>query len=169
MKIVSVYGAIVLILAVAFLFFIYLGIYDVSANKPHTGLVQWVLSTTMDNSVRRHAEGIPVPPLTDAALVRTGSGYYQASCAGCHGAPGLAPSAFAKGLNPPPPSLAEAVPDWTQAELFWIARNGVKMSGMPAFAPVYDDKQLWAIVVFLQRLPTLSPADYQSLVKSSHD
>ena len=169
MKIVSVTGTIVLILVIAFLFFIYLGIYDVSAIKPHTGLVRWVLSTTMDNSVRRRAAGITAPPLTDAALVRSGSSYYQASCSGCHGAPGVAPAAFAKGLNPPPPNLAESVPDWTAAELFWIARNGVKMSGMPAFAPVHDDNQLWTLVVFLQRLPTLSPADYQALVKSGHE
>ncbi|MBZ5497583.1 MAG: cytochrome c [Acidobacteriia bacterium] len=165
MKIIASIVILAIVLVIAFLFFIYLGIYNVSAIEPHSRPIRWVMSTTMDNSVRRHAAGISAPPLTDADMVRRGAGYYQTSCATCHGAPGVARATFAKGLNPAPPSLAGAVSDWTPAELFWIVKNGVRMTGMPAFAPAYDEAQLWALIAFLQRLPALSPQDYQTLVK----
>jgi hypothetical protein len=76
-------------------------------------------------------------------------------------------SAFAKGLNPAAPDLVQAVADWTPSELFWIVQNGVKMSGMPAFSPSYDDSQIWPVVGFLLRLPKLSPGDYHTLVESA--
>ena len=167
MKTAAMIVIIVVLLVIASVFFIYLGIYNVSAAEPHTRLMDWVLSTTMDNSVRRHAERIPAPLLTDPAMVSKGFGYYHISCVPCHGAPGVTPSTFARGLNPPPPSLAEAVPDWTPSELYWITKNGIKMSGMPAFSPSYGEDELWALVAFLQRLPAISPQEYKSLVDAA--
>ncbi len=167
MKVIGTVITIAVILIIASLFFIYLGIYNVSALGPRGRLISWVLSTTMDNSVRRHAEGISAPQLTDPAMVRKGAGYYRASCAICHGAPGMAPTPLSKGLHPPPPRLAEVVSDWTPAELFWLAKNGVRMSGMPAFAPSYSDEELWAVVAFLERLPSLSTQEYNAMIQAS--
>lgn len=166
MKVIATIVILGIVVVIASLFFIYLGIYNVSAIEPDARLIQWVMSTTMDNSVRRHAAGISVPPLTDPDMVRKGAGYYQTTCSICHGAPGVARAPLAKGLNPPAPSLGEAVSDWTPAELYWIVKHGIRMTGMPAFAPSYNEDQLWAVVAFLQRLPALSPTDYRALVES---
>ncbi len=167
MKVVGTLVTVSVVLVIASLFFIYLGIYNVSATGPHSSLISWVLNTTMDNSVRRHAAGISAPPLTDPAMVRRGAAYYHASCALCHGAPGTALPPLAKGLHPPPPRLSDAVSGWTPAELFWIARNGVKMSGMPAFAATYSNEQLWSLVSFLERLPSLSAQDYNAMIQAA--
>ena len=35
--------------------FIYSGIYNVAATKPHTAVVAWILGETMENSVRVRA------------------------------------------------------------------------------------------------------------------
>src|SRR2546423_13483863 len=56
-------------------------------------------------------------------------------CVQCHGAPGRDPGIVGKGLRPPPPVLSEAVRPWDRAELFWIVKNGIKMTGMPASGP----------------------------------
>jgi len=167
MRIAAALAIIVLLLTVAYVFFIYLGIYNVSATDPHTMLVRWIVNTTMDNSVRRRAEAIKAPALTDASLFARGSGYYHTSCESCHGAPGVERAAFAKGLNPAAPDLAPVVHDWTPSELFWIVQNGIKMSGMPAFSPSYDNSQIWSVIGFLQYLPTLSPGDYRTLVETA--
>ena len=97
-------------------------------------------------------------------MIRAGAGYYHASCATCHGAPGVAPAGLARGLNPPAPRLAGGLESWTAAEHYWIVKNGVRMSGMPAFARSYDEEKIWAVVAFLNRLPALSPQNYQSLI-----
>jgi mono/diheme cytochrome c family protein len=167
MRVAVPLAVVLVLLAVAYLFFIYLGIYNVSSTVPHTRLVRWILDTTMDNSVRRRAEAIRPPILTGADRVARGSGFYRTSCEPCHGGPGAKRAAFARGLNPAPPDLVATVPDWTAAELFWIVQNGIKMSGMPAFSDCYDEGQLWDVVGFLLRLPTLTPGDYQALLEAA--
>jgi hypothetical protein len=41
------------------------------------------------------------------------------------------------------------------------------MTGMPAWGVTHSDEQLWDVVAFLQKLPELTPDQYQSLVKSA--
>src|SRR3546814_5639660 len=71
-----------------------------------------------------------------------------------------------KGTNPAPPELSETVHKWTPAELFWIVKYGLKMTGMPAWGPTHRDDELWAITAFLLRLPELSPEEYRSMTKA---
>ena len=56
--------------------------------------------------------------------------------------------------------------DWNDRELFWIIKNGIKMSGMPSFGKTHSDEQIWEIVAFTKHLSALSPRDYEHLVDS---
>ena len=60
-------------------------------------------------------------------------------CVDCHLAPGMDSSEIRQGLLPKPPKLQEVVDEWKPAELFWIIKNGVKMTGMPAWGPTHSD------------------------------
>jgi mono/diheme cytochrome c family protein len=142
--------------------FVYSGWYNVAATDAHTAVTYWVLETTMRRSVQRRAAGIPVPPLADAEMIQRGGALYDAHCAECHGAPGSAPSAFALGLTPAAANLSHTARVWKPAELYWVIRNGIKMSGMPAWAFRLPDADLWALVAFLQRLPFMTPQQYAS-------
>lgn len=145
-----------------------LGLPDVAATTPHWKLTEWVLSTTMEKAVERRAAGIPVPgDLSEPARVRAGAGEYDEMCAVCHAAPGVEAASLAEGLLPEPPDLADEIEEWAAAELFWITKHGVRMTGMPGFGPTHDDAELWDIVAFLQRLPELSPTEYRSLVEGA--
>lgn len=147
-----------------------LGLPDVAATTPHWPVTRWVLSTTMENAVRRRAEDLVVPEdLDDTARIRAGAAAYDAMCVGCHGAPGVEPGILAEGLLPRPPELAEEAEEWDVAELFWITKHGVRMTGMPAFGPTHDDDELWEVAAFLGRLPGLSVSGYRSLVESAGD
>jgi len=50
-------------------------------------------------------------------------------CVMCHGAPGVERFDAGKGLYPDAPDLAEAAPDWTLQETYWITKNGIKDTG----------------------------------------
>jgi uncharacterized protein YfkK (UPF0435 family) len=39
------------------------------------------------------------------------------------------------------------------------------MTAMPAFGVGQSEEDLWAIVAFLRRLPTLSPQEYQAMAQ----
>lgn len=162
--IVAIIGLIVLG-GLIVVFFARSGFYDVSATYRDPAPVAWLLSTTMDSSVKRHARGIKVPSLDDPKMIAAGAGHYTKDCAFCHGAPGVKIGEVGRGLNPDPPELTEAAKDWKNNELFWIAKNGVRMSGMPAWGKTHSDKELWEIVSFVRKLPQMSPAQYKDLTR----
>ena len=152
------------------LLFMFSGIYDVAANSPDGGLIHWALVTTRERSVHRAAEGlegkIQVPDLSDAGLIRTGLVHYHEMCVTCHGAPGVKISEAGQGLNPAPPELTRAGDDAPE-ELFWVVKNGIKMTGMPSFGVTHDDGEIWAIIAFLKKMPALSPPEYQAMVREA--
>ena len=154
----------ILILAVgAFLAYIYSGAANVAASTPDGFVIHWVLGTVRERSIATRIGSIKVPPLTDPKIIANGFMHYDKDCSGCHLAPGMETSDLRAGLNPRPPSLARAVPHTTPAELFWITKNGIKMSAMPAWGRTHDDATVWAIVAFLEKLPTMTPVEYAAM------
>ena len=54
-------------------------------------------------------------------------------------------------------------------ELYWIIKHGLKMTGMPAFGETHPEEQLWGIVAFLRRLPSLDARTYEQMVETIID
>jgi mono/diheme cytochrome c family protein len=143
---------------------IYAGAYDVAATAPHWPLTHWIMETARVLSIKAHAAGITVPPnFDDPANIPIGVEHFAAHCAVCHGAPGVPKGDIARGLYPQPPDLAKAAPFYSPAELFWIVKHGIKMTGMPAWRD-HSEEELWATVAFLKKLPGISEQDYAKLV-----
>ena len=143
--------------------FAWSGIYTVAASCGHWTVVEWLLTFGMRNSVETHALGIEVPPLDSTDLVTLGAGHFHNGCAFCHGAPGVPINPIAQSMLPPPPDLKTDLRDWRDRELFWIVKNGIKYTGMPAWAAQQRDDEVWALVAFLRRLPTLDAKAYRDL------
>ena len=141
----------------------YAGWYDTSATDQHLAPTYWLLDTGMKRSVKQRADTIAVPPLDDPALALRGAAHYKRDCEQCHGGPGVAPQAFALGMTPAPAMLAHTGAHWQPAELFWAIKEGIKMTGMPAWKYRMVDEDIWAVVAFVQRLPKLSPGEYRAL------
>ena len=160
-------GLAVLALVGGGIIFVYAGGYDVAATSQHSRLTEWLLHTTMQRSVTRRAGGVEVPDLGDEDMRLAGIGDFNAMCAGCHTAPGAEPSPMAQGLNPPPPDLSHSAEELTPEELFWITKNGIRMTGMPAWAPTHQDEDLWGVVAFIQTMPGLSGEEYRSMLEAA--
>jgi cytochrome c553 len=140
------------------------GVIPLKASAGHWAVTTWLLDFTKRRSVATHSIGIQVPPLDDPALILRGAGHYEIGCRPCHGAPDGRPPAIPVHMLPPPPDLKRQAARWTPAEQFTIVRHGIKFTGMPAWpAPTRDD-EVWAVVAFLQRLPSLDAAGYDRLV-----
>ncbi len=142
------------------------GIYNVSARVPHWAITHRFMETVRDRSIAVHSEGVHLPQLKDPKLLEVGARHFHAMCRLCHGAPGYAPSEFAKGLYPSPPDLTagEVQREWGDAEIYWVIDNGIKMTGMPAFGSTHSPDELLGIVALMRRLHTLAPEEYSSLV-----
>lgn len=164
MKFLSVVIVAVVIAVIGVIGFAYSGVYNVSANSSHNGGVQWLLATTSNASIKRHARSIEVPDLEDQALIFSGINDFDAMCVGCHGGPGKDPDAMGQGLNPPAPDLSEVVAESTSAELFWVTKNGIKMTGMPSWGATHGDNVIWPVIAFLKKLPDLDALGYQTML-----
>jgi mono/diheme cytochrome c family protein len=138
----------------------YSGVYNVAANVPDADAVKWLLSTNMQRSVVRHARSINAPTQLTDQQATDGLRIYKETCVYCHGAPGKDPGDIGKGLNPEPPYLADTVSRWSSAELFWIIKHGIKMTGMASYGAVHNDDEIWNLVAFVQRLPKMTPEQY---------
>ncbi len=164
----------VLILLIALLFggavafYLGSGRYNVAAVKPHWKVTTWLMEEIRDRSISFHSQGIQPPALKNVELVRQGFTEYHAMCRLCHGAPGEPLSEFARGLNPKAPNLvSKDVQERGDHELYWIVKNGIKMTGMPAFGPTHDEEEIWSIISFVRHLSNLTPEGYEDMVKAA--
>ncbi len=154
-----------LVFVVLALGFLFSGVYNIAANDPHYPVVYRALETLRDRSIAVRSKAIEAPDLSDAALIRQGAGNYHAMCTGCHLMPGMAESELYNGLYPQPPNLTQARVEPRRA--FWVVKHGIKASGMPAWGKSMEDRYLWGLVAFQQKLPDLTPEAYQALVAES--
>lgn len=85
---------------------------------------------------------------------------YRQHCAVCHGLSDGVKSATQKGMFPDPPLLlhGKGVTDDPAGETYWKAKNGIRLTGMPAFGGALSEKDLWSISELLAGADKL-PAD----------
>ncbi len=139
---------------------VYLGLYDISASDQHTAPVYRVLDYAMRRSVVARTRDTSQPDLADAQRVGRGAVHYREHCVQCHGAPGVAPGPLALGMTPAPANLVGTARSWKPAELFWVVKHGVKMSGMPAWQYRLADDQIWDTVAFVAAMVGMTPRGY---------
>jgi cytochrome c1 len=52
---------------------------------------------------------------------------------------------------------------WSPAEMFWVVKEGIKMTGMPAWKYRMSDEDIWSVVSFLPAMARLTPEQYAKL------
>lgn len=138
------------------------GFFPIAASEPHSAVARGVVHQTMERAVKRSAKGLESPQLTRADALEGGS-HFKGMCQQCHGGPGAKPEQFATAMSPDPPELTHASREWSREEIFWIAKHGITMTGMPAFGQYASDEELWKIAAFVDQLPDVSASEYESL------
>lgn len=160
---------VVLLLAIAGFagIFIYVGIYNIGADAPHSKLVYTTLDQLRERAIANYSRNI-IPPtdLDSPKRIQAGAGLYAEMCTGCHLGPGIEKSELSQGLYPQAPELALTT-NHTAAQQFWIIKHGVKLSAMPAWGRTHSDELIWDMVAFLRGLPKLSPEQYKAVVASA--
>ncbi len=168
MRSLRILVALIVLLAAAAAAVVYSGVYDVSAAAPEEPWVARLLDTAKDRAIeKRVAEMPPPPPLTDPSQVTVGQLDFAEMCVTCHGAPGVPKSEIGMGLNPDAPDLKDEARGASPQHLFWVIKNGIKMTGMPAFGLTHSDAEIWSMVAFLKQLPQMDAAQYAASLKAA--
>jgi cytochrome c553 len=164
MRILAVIGALAIVVALVAAVYFFGGIYSVAASNEDAGPVAWALTKVRTASIGRRGREKPPISLDDAAAVQAGAqNYAKYGCAHCHGGPGEDWAKFAEGLNPGPPDLKDIAKERDASQIFWVVKNGIRMTGMPSFAKAgASDNEVWQIAAFVKKLPSVSDADFKS-------
>jgi len=164
MRILAMIGALAIIVGVGVAIFFFGGFYSVAGTAEDPAIVRWALIQIRTASISRYAHDQPPATINDPATTQAGAKAFAAhGCANCHGAPGVNWAKYSEGLHPDPPDLKEIVDHRSPSQLFWVVKNGVNMTGMPSFALAgAKDEEIWSIVAFLKKLPSVSDTDYKA-------
>jgi mono/diheme cytochrome c family protein len=100
-------------------------------------------------------QGIPPRPQDTEASVSRGGTHYGLDCSVCHADDGRAERAPGEFMYPRAADLtSKRVQGYSDRELFWIIQNGVRFTGMPAFAKVETPDHIWDLVNYVRTLPS---------------
>jgi mono/diheme cytochrome c family protein len=147
-----------------------LGLMDMSASaKP--GMLEKIFAPwAFTNSMEKRAPDAKNPFANNPSVLSSGIAHYRENCVMCHGAPNVKPAELAEGLNPPVPRLyTDDAQSLSDGKLFWIIKNGIRMTGMPAFGETHSDEEIWHIVTFVRHLPNITDAERETLKPAASD
>jgi len=169
MRFLAAIGALAIVVGIGCAAFFFGGYYSVAGTTEDPAAVTWALTRVRTASIDRHANDNPPASFGDAAMVQAGAKAYASfGCATCHGAPGAKWLKSSEGLHPDPPDLKEVAGKLSPAQLFWVIKNGINMTGMPSFAEAgARDDEIWSIAAFVKKLPSVSDADYKTWTASA--
>lgn len=105
-------------------------------------------------AARLHAGSAANPAPADNRTLERGQYAFTGSCTQCHGPTGNGKNgALSATLFPPATDLTTGdAKEKSDAELFWITKNGLSFTGMPGFAGQYNDDAIWALVAYMRSL-----------------
>jgi thiosulfate dehydrogenase len=152
----TVFG-ILLLVTFGFLFLVSGAMPVATAGPPLPG-ERWVTQLALRAALRGHRDVQP-PIGENEVLLLAGAKIYKMNCAICHGLPKSSATFIALGLFPKPPQFFEAeegVSDDPIGQIYWFAKNGIRLTGMPGFVNRLSDTELWQVSQFLKdgdRLP----------------
>jgi mono/diheme cytochrome c family protein len=99
-----------------------------------------------------HAGSQSNPVAANARAVQEAQSAYL-TCAQCHGPTGKGNGVYGHATYPNATDLTTGdAKEKSDAELFWITKNGLSFTGMPAFGDQFSDQEIWQLVTYMRAL-----------------
>jgi mono/diheme cytochrome c family protein len=127
---------------------------------PEPGQTETFLATKAKHLLihKGSRQGVPPPPADAQAAIKEGDKLFGMECASCHGASGYDLTDGGRWMYPRAADLTSRdSQSYSDREIFWIIKNGVRMSGMPAFGKVESDEHIWELALYVRHLPKTVP------------
>jgi mono/diheme cytochrome c family protein len=125
------------------------------AALPEPGGKETALATRAKHQLvaRASREGIPSRPKDRAASAVQGDKLYAINCSLCHGEDGRATSPMGRWMYPRAADLSSPqTQSYSDEQLFWVVKNGIRLSGMPGFGKLETVEHIWNMVDHLRTL-----------------
>jgi mono/diheme cytochrome c family protein len=134
-----------------------LGVLPVQADVAPSRLEADVLGAALHASVARRAPSAGNPiPTSDENLI-SGAKLYREMCSRCHGLSKESDNSYGESFYPPAPLLPLRGSSYSDPEMFWIIKHGIRNTAMPAWGRYLSDDEIWKIVTLIRNFD--SPRD----------
>jgi mono/diheme cytochrome c family protein len=137
----------------------YIVVTGVSARPQPSTLESLTARTIRGIAIRARVRGVNNPVPMSEAVLTEGMEHFADHCAVCHGNDGRGNTEMGRGLYPRAPDMRlPTTQNLSDAELFYIIENGVKLTGMPGWSTGTKEGETssWHLVHFIRHLPTLT-------------
>jgi mono/diheme cytochrome c family protein len=141
------------------LFVVRLGALPVQADATPSGLETSLLRSALHASVARHAPGGGNPrpsPETDRIM---GATLYRQLCSRCHGLTERSDSTYGKSFYPPAPNLPLSGTTFSEGEIFWIVKHGIRNTAMPAWGSLLTDEEIWRVAGIVREFRSMQGSE----------
>ena len=135
-----------------------LGLIPVNADGSHSRLEAKVMPLVLHASIARRGSAETNPLSLNEENLKAGVDTYKTMCARCHSTPGGDKSVYGQSFYPPAPQLLGGTSRYTDSQLFWVIKHGIRNTGMPAWGMMLSDGEIWQIVSLLKNSRDLPPA-----------
>ena len=143
-----------------------LGLFAINADAEPSSLEKKIFPMAVHASVARHAtEQAATDPPSDEDLL-TGAEIYKAMCAQCHGQLNGRPSTLGASFYPPTPQLPGHATAYSQGQVFWIVKHGIRNTAMPAWRNLLSDDDIKKVAAFVKQMDGLPPSPDQAAKQS---
>jgi mono/diheme cytochrome c family protein len=135
----------------------------ISARTP-PGTVETALARRLRSiAIPADAKDRKNPSSPTAEVLEAGMAHFADHCAICHSNNGSGDTEVGRALYPRAPDMRlDATQSLTDGELFYIIENGIRFTGMPAWA--HEGEQAgWQLVHFIRRLPKLTKEELERM------
>src|ERR1700675_666166 len=131
------------------------------------------METTVARAVRHMAipkidreEENPWADVATPAVMKDAREHFADHCSQCHANDGSGNTEMGRYLYPRAPDMRlPATQKLTDGELYYIIRNGVPLTGMPAWGEPHmdQDDESWQLVLFIRHLSNLTPEEIKDM------
>lgn len=138
-----------------------------STREAPSSLEVWIARGLRRASVPSQARALRNPVMPSEEKLASARAHWADHCASCHANNGSGDTPVGRNLFPKPPDMrAGSTQAQSDGELYYVIKNGVRLTGMPAWGePGDEDLESWALVAFIRHLPNLSPEEEYEMKK----
>ena len=156
----------VLVFAIGGIVYLRLGLAEVRADVPVSKVEDSLLRMAVHASVRRRAPEVANPVEPSEENLIAGGKMFLNECAGCHGTPGKVQK-WPGALNPEAPQLPEVGTEYSESQIFWVAKHGIRRTGISPTAFGISDQKLWTLAAYISRIKKLPPRMAEEIEKAA--
>ena len=144
--VIAAYGIAALVLVSA----ASLGVLPVQADVAPSRLETILLGSALHASVARHAPDVGNPMPATKENLAAAAKLYRQMCARCHGESKDSDSSYGQSFYPPAPRLTLNRTSYSDREIFWIVKHGIRNTAMPAWGNLLSDDEIWRVAMLVR-------------------